>query len=365
MITALAMILILLVSVTVHELAHYANARSVGVPVRAFSVGFGPILWRRMWRGTEWRLSAVPLGGYVDLPGLGPKVAEDGTLLPADEGMALATLPQKLWVLVGGVIANFILGTLLVTAVIMLEPGYRSVTSGLDVPVATVIGSVSGGSHAERLGLEDGDTVVSINGVSGLTPEAVVRIVRGESELVEPAGSLDIVIERAGTELERTIEWPPAEGEALLGITLGAMPLGDLAVPLGTALSESLSFSIRAVPEMVLGYVTGFGQLLIGRPSSDIGGPIAIVGAVGQAAQIGIAPLLMLAALINLSLAVFNLLPIPGLDGGRMLLAVITSVRGRPFKPGQEESIHFFGIMFVLLLVVLVTFGDIGRLFGG
>ena len=143
------------------------------------------------------------------------------------------------------------------------------------------------------------------------------------------------------------------------------MPLGDLAVPLGTALSESLSFSIRAVPEMVLGYVTGFGQLLIGRPSSDIGGPIAIVGAVGQAAQIGIAPLLMLAALINLSLAVFNLLPIPGLDGGRMLLAVITSVRGRPFKPGQEESIHFFGIMFVLLLVVLVTFGDIGRLFGG
>src|SRR5690625_1780884 len=133
MTTAITMIVILLVSVMIHELAHYLNARSVGIPVRAFSIGFGPVIWKRVWKGTEWRLSLIPLGGYVDLPGMAPKVNEDGTLEHPDEGMANATLPQKIWVLIGGVIANFILGIVLMAGVIMLEPAYRSLTADLPV----------------------------------------------------------------------------------------------------------------------------------------------------------------------------------------------------------------------------------------
>jgi len=361
MITAITMIVILLVSVMIHELAHYLNARSVGIPVRAFSIGFGPVIWKKHWRGTEWRLSLVPLGGYVDLPGLAPKVAEDGTLLPADEGMAKATLPQKIWVLLGGVLANLLLGAALITAVIMVEPAYRVVTGG--VPVQALVAEVSEGSAAERLGFEAEDRIVRIGGITDPTAAEVVEAVRGDGAAA--GGVLELGLLRGGELVELSFPWPPAEGEALLGISLADVAPDAEAPGFGTALAEATRFSITAIPEMVGGFVRGFGSVLAGRQSEEIAGPVGIVAAVNQATKLGVAPVLFLMALINLSLAVFNLLPIPGLDGGRILLAVVAGIRGRPFAPGQEEAIHFFGIMAVLLLIVLITVGDVGRLFGG
>lgn len=364
MITAVTMIVILLVSVMIHELAHYLNARSVGIPVRAFSIGFGPVIWKKRWRGTEWRLSLIPLGGYVDLPGLAPKVAEDGTLLPADEGMARATLPQKIWVLMGGVLANFVLGVALITAVIMMEPGYRVITGGL--PVQAVITEVAPGSAAAELGIEEGDRIMSLAGVREPSGARVVGIVRGDTDEIAAAGGiLRLELLRGEETVTLSFPWPPEDGEALLGIGLAdAAP--DAAAPgLLAAALEAGRFGVTAIPEMVGGFVRGFGSALTGRQSDELAGPVGIVAAVNQATQLGVAPVLFLMALINLSLAVFNLLPIPGLDGGRILLAGIVAVRGRPFAPGQEETIHFFGIMAVLLLIVLITVGDVGKLFGG
>lgn len=368
MLTLVVFVLILFVSVLVHELAHYLNARSAGIPVRAFSIGMGPVLWRRNWRGTEWRIAAFPIGGYVDLPGMGPKVAEDGTLSHPDEGMALATLPQKLWVLSGGVIANFVLGILLLTAVLMLDPGMRTITSGLTVPTGTLISEVHADSHAAAAGLEPGDRITLLNGAATPDVEEVISTIQGAADndaALSEQGFLQLTILRDGVERELRLLWPPAEGPALLGVSLTRYPLVDLTLPLGAAFAEALSFGVRAVPEMVGGFVRGFGSALTGRQSEEITGPIGIIGAVNQATKIGLAPVLLLAALINLSLAVFNLLPIPGLDGGRMLLAVISNIRGRPFEPGQEETFHFFGIMAVLLLIVLITFGDVSRFLGG
>jgi len=116
---------------------------------------------------------------------------------------------------------------------------------------------------------------------------------------------------------------------------------------------------------MVAGFARGFGAALSGRPNEDVAGPVGMVTLVGQAAQVGLAPVLLLAALINFSLAVFNLLPIPGLDGGRMLLATVVAVRGRPFRPGQEETLNFIGIAAVLFLIVLITVQELGGLLFG
>lgn len=358
------MIVILLVSVMIHELAHYLNARSVGIPVRAFSIGFGPVIWKRVWKGTEWRLSLIPLGGYVDLPGMAPKVNEDGTLEHPDEGMANATLPQKIWVLIGGVIANFILGIILMAGVIMLEPAYRSLTA--DLPVVTVVGSVEPGSPAEAAGLEPGDMLLEVAGVSEPQPDTVVAIVRGDTPEVEQAGGvLELVIRRGDGSTETVaLPWPPATGEPLLGVGIGQTALGADPVSFPVALAEAGRFAVTTVPMMVSSFVRGFGAVLTGRQSEDLAGPVGVVAMVNEATQIGLAPVLLLAAGINFSLAIFNLLPIPGLDGGRILLALIAGIRGKPFKPGQEEAIHFFGIMAVLLLIVLITAGDIGRLFG-
>lgn len=356
MTTGLVFIAILFSAVMVHELAHYLNARSVGVPVRAFSVGFGPILWRRRWRGTEWRLSAIPLGGYVDLPGMVAETDEHGELRSPTGGMADKGLAAKLWVLVGGVIANFILGTALLTAAVLLEPGYRMLTTG-EAPVisGTVIVQVVEGSPAEEAGLQAGDRLVAIGAVADPVPDAAVAAIRSAE------GSLSLRYVRDGQERSTTVPWPPTDtvdGETpLLGVQLG--PAEVEAVAGWTAFTESATFAVRAVPEMVAGFVRGFGSALSGRPSEEVAGPVGMIGLVSDATRIGIAPVLVLAALINFSLAVFNLLPIPGLDGGRMLLSTVVALRGRPFKPGQEEAFHFVGILAVLALIVLITLQEL------
>lgn len=356
MTTALVFIAILFTAVMVHELAHYLNARSVGVPVRAFSIGFGPVLWRRSWRGTEWRLSAIPLGGYVDLPGMVAEEDEHGRLRHPSGGMADKGLPAKLWVLVGGVIANFVLGTFLLTGAVLLEPAYRALTTGTPPDVSgTVVVQVVEGSLAERSGLQAGDRLVAIGGVTDPDPDASVQAIR------DADGTLILSYERGGAVRELRVPWPPedvAEGERpLLGVQLG--PAEVASVGAGTALLESATFAVRAIPEMVAGFVRGFGSVLTGRPSEEVAGPVGMVGLVSDATRIGLAPVLVLAAIINFSLAVFNLLPIPGLDGGRMLLATVVAARGRPFKPGQEEAFHFVGILAVLALIVLITLQEL------
>ncbi|HNR00593.1 MAG TPA: site-2 protease family protein, partial [Trueperaceae bacterium] len=174
MLTALTFALILTSAVVVHELAHFLAARSVGVAVRAFSVGIGPILARAKWRGTEWRLSLLPLGGYVDLPGMGPRVDEDGTLHHPDEGMAKLRLLPKLWVLVAGVIANYVLGSVLLASAITMQPGFREITGAPVVVEGSRIARVVPGSAAEGLGIRSGDLVLSLNGLANPDPDAVV-----------------------------------------------------------------------------------------------------------------------------------------------------------------------------------------------
>lgn len=360
MLTAIVFLLILFSAVMVHELAHLFNARSVGVPVRAFSAGMGPVIWRRRGRETEWRLSLFPIGGYVDLPGMAPRVDADGTLHHPTEGMARKGLGAKLWVLVGGILANFVLGVLLLTATVLLQPGYRALTTGTPVSHGTTIAGVVDGSAAQRLGIQQGDRIVAVNGVRDPVPDDVVRA-------IQSADSLTLTLDRGGVERTVTTPWPPPgtpQGERpLLGVQL--TPTRVDAVGPVRALAESAVFGVKVIPQMVQGFVRGFGAALTGRSNGEVAGPVGIVTMVGQATRIGLAPVLFLAAIINFSLAVFNLLPIPGLDGGRMLLATVVAIRGRPFKPGQEEQLHFLGIMAVLALIVLVTFNELSGLIRG
>lgn len=362
MLTAIVFVTVLMTAVLVHELAHYLNARSVGLPVRAFSIGMGPVIARWHWRGTEWRLSLLPLGGYVDLPGMAAKVNEDGSLSHPDEGMAVRPLPQKLWVLIGGVIANYALGILLLATAVVLAPTYREVVTGTAPDVqGTVVAAVAEGSLAATLDIRPGDRLIAIGDAADPTPDQAVAAIRGSDALLLTLMGED------GLERVVTAPWPPADLEPgttpVLGVQL--VPAEVAGVGFLTALGESAAFGVRVFPDMVVGFVRGFGSALSGSPNEDVAGPVGMVTMVGQAASIGVAPVLLLAALINFSLAVFNLLPIPGLDGGRMLLATIVAVRGRPFKPGQEEAFHFVGIAAVLALIVLITVQELGGLLGG
>ena len=361
MLTAIVFLLILTVSVVIHELAHYFNARSVGVPVRAFSVGMGPVLLRKQWRGTEWRLSLLPLGGYVDLQGLTPEEAADGTMRYPDTGFMQKNFWQKAWVLVGGVIANFILAVLLLASVITADPNLpvRSAITGETPPTTgAVFERIAPDSAAERFGLQAGDEVVQLNGLKNPNVTEVQRVIRS-------AAKLNLVVKRGGEQARVTRPWPPEDGNEVpqLGVVIAPVSVGSLPpVAFGTAVVETTEFLVRVVPESVGGFVRGFGQTFVGQRSAEVVGPVGMVGLAGQATQGGWLSILTFAGLINFSLAIFNLLPIPGLDGGRILLAAVAALRGRPFKPGQEEFVNFLGIAILMLFVLLVSFGEVGDL---
>lgn len=360
MLTAIVFLLILTVSVVVHELAHYFNARSVGVPVRAFSVGMGPVLLRRRWHGTEWRLSLLPLGGYVDLQGLAPEEDADGVMRYPDEGFMRKTFLQKTWVLIGGVIANFILAVLLLASVITVAPNapIRQVITGESAESGVVLNAVLPDSPAARFGLQAGDVVVELNGIAD--PDRVEML-----EAIGVASELNLLVQRGDEQLRVVEPWPPAdsEGAPLLGVELAPLEVAELPpLGFGTAVVETSGFLIRVVPESVSGFVRAFGQTFAGQRSEDVVGPVGMVGLAGQAAQGGIIQILTFAGIINFSLALFNLLPIPGLDGGRILLAAVVALRGQPFKPGQEEFVNFLGIALLMLFVVLISFGEVSDL---
>ena len=360
MLTAIVFILILGSAIFVHELAHYLNARSIGVPVRAFSIGMGPVLAKTTWQGTEWRLSLLPIGGYVLIEGTVPEEDDAGELHYPDRGLADKKLPGKLWVLVGGILANYLFGVVLLTAAIQVNPVVQE--SVLGVPVdesgARIVG-VAPESAAEQLGLQEGDVVLAINDVASPSRDTVIR-------QIQTTASLELVVGRDGGTLELSTAWPPADPAAetpVLGVSLAPV---DITRPnVFASAGRSAWFAVSVFPDMVVGFVRGFASVLTGAPSEEVAGPVGMAEMVGQAASVGLAPVLLLAAIINFSLAVFNLLPIPGLDGGRMVLYAIAAVRGRPFAPGQEATIHFIGYVALFTMIVLITVNELGGLLGG
>ena len=150
----------------------------------------GPVVWRKVWQGTEWRVSLLPIGGYVDIPGMAPTEDELGNLQHPTEGFATKSLAAKVWVLSGGVLANYLLAVVLLAVVITAQPNFRQATAGLTPEMygAQVVGVVEGRPAAE-LGLQADDVILAINGITDPDPSQVTETIQStEGELVLTIG---------------------------------------------------------------------------------------------------------------------------------------------------------------------------------
>jgi regulator of sigma E protease len=356
-------LIVLTAVVFVHEMGHFLVARWCGVRVAAFSIGFGrELVGYTDRRGTRWKLSAVPLGGYVRFEGdenaasIPDQETLDNTPLSERRGLFhFAPLWKRFAVVAAGPAANFLLAVLVFAAVFSLI-GRPHI-----LPVAD---SVMEDSAAERAGILPGDRIVSVDG------NAIDSFSELQSLVMLSAGdTLTIVVERGGENVTLTAVPERREQPDRLG---GTHRIGVLGITAGEVRFErdrplaALGQGVRETGHIIDRTLTYIGRLLRGRESAEqLSGPIRIGQVSGAVVSSGGIPgLVYLTAVLSVSIGLFNLFPVPMLDGGHLLFYLIEAVRGRPLSPRLQDLGFRLGFALVVMLFIFVTFNDIANLSG-
>ncbi|HEY7417066.1 MAG TPA: M50 family metallopeptidase [Ktedonobacteraceae bacterium] len=381
--------------VLVHEFGHFITAKWAGIRVEEFGLGFPPSLigfrkrdkggWEVLWFGhgrdtnssgntqtpfggtsggvstasaapsnhTIYSLNLLPIGGFVRMPG------ENGDLYDAeghyDSGsFAAKTASKRLIVLCAGVVMNFLL------AIVLFTVAY----SGGEPTSPALIGQVAAGSPAAAAGLRAGDTIVSVNGHATAQFNDVVTQVGQVSAHANASQStfpVHLVVRRPGVAqpLSMTVNarLRPPQGQGSMGITAKIV---YVSFPLWQAPIKGIQETFSTLHL----FFVGIEQMVSGAVGARLIGPVGIVQLTGQVAQttpeVGWWPILNLTAMLSLNLALVNILPIPALDGGRVLLILVEVVRGgKRLKPEREGLINLIGMGILLTLIVLVTISDV------
>lgn len=334
-------LLIVGISIFVHELGHYLAARLQKVEVRTFAVGFGPSLLSFNRWGTSFRLNLIPLGGYAEIDGM--------VQLPGQppHGYARLGVPGKLLVLLGGVFMNLLLAW---SAMAYLDRGQD--------PAHAAISRVTPGSIAEKAGIQAGDVVVAIDG----KPTALYTDI---SKVKEVPGDHTLDIRRGGETVMIRLSIPQA-GQ-LIGIQYG-IAKRDPPLPFYLAFADAIRKTVEVAPRAMTETLKSLFQLVGGKRDDNLMGPVGVAVITQDAAKAGATGLLALLLMLNFSLAIFNLLPIPVLDGGRVVFVLLTALLGLVgirLKPEHEAYASYAGMAFLLLVFLMVTSNDLRRIFGG
>jgi len=346
--------LALCVVIMLHEGGHYVTAVWSGMKVDRFSVfGIGPaILKLGTWRGTEFVIGAVPFGAYVLIRGMEAEEDPPPAGTPKDPNsfnFRDKPIAKRALTIAGGPIANYIVAFVTFFAVF-------SIYGVKQPPQAIAITTFGDESPAQAAGAEVGDQLVRIAGLdidpalggNDVSPAATAH--RGET--------VSMVVRRDGQELELQLAVPTGDAPPL-SVQMEGIGSERADVPLGTAVSAAFHQPI----EMSILQLQGLKKLVTGEVSrKNVSGPVGIVKAVAGAAAVGVPDFLEMVAIISTLLGLFNLLPLPALDGGRLTFLAYEAVAKRRASPRIEESVHGYGMLLLLGLILLVTIGDIQRL---
>ena len=380
-ITLLAAVFVFSAVIAIHEFGHFAVAKLCGVQVNEFSIGMGPVLLKKMHHGTQYSLRALPVGGFVALEGeespesqqaegeersdleerplsqrSGADSSPDGGASKEEElsqptGKPLNEAPvwQRALIMAAGACMNFLLG--FVVMAIVLAAQNEPITS-------RVIYAVEDGALCGQTGLEAGDKVLAVNGRRCFVAnDMLYELMRTE----DYSASFTVLRDGKKVELPRVQfdTWQDEDGETHM--SLGFTVYGIKKTPINV---------IKEAWNSVLYYgriiFTSLMDLLRGRESiNDLSGPVGIVTAIGQAASYGWQDLLELLALITVNVGIFNLLPFPALDGGKVVFLLIEGVTGHAVPEKIQSGLTLAAFALLFALMIFATYNDIVRLVTG
>ncbi len=389
MTTIVAFLITITVLVFIHELGHYLAARSVGVRIERFSIllpprlfsftsikdgwefrlfffakdDTGKLVWKPVYQRlltkpgrkgslTEYTLALIPFGGYVKMSGMIDE-SMDTNIDHAPYELLSKPKWAQAWVMSAGVIMNIVLAFILFTWVI-------TVNGVPEVSTEPVISGVLDGMPAQAIGMEAGDRVLAIDDTAVKTWDEMTNLIRPF-----PGKSIDLEWEHDGTVFRKNVvigtEFSPNSADSI-GM-LGVAPNWEY-IDVGF---------IGAIKAGAISTVNGFGLIIMsiqmiadGSASvKDLGGPIAIAQYAGEAAEMGWTTLVQFMALISVNLAFINILPVPGLDGGHLMVIIIEALRRKPLKIKTRMVIQQIGMAMLLLLIATIMYNDIWKLFAG
>lgn len=370
MLTILIFVIILGLLVFVHELGHFLVARWNGIRVDEFGFGFPPRLfgvtknaegkYELVWGSKEmpsgqtvYSLNWIPLGGFVKIAG------EDGHDTTDPTSFAGKSAWTRIRVLAAGVFMNFLFAWFLISVVFMLglpqpiEPADHGKFADAKIQVL----AVGKGTPAEMMGLSMGDAIVSINGEAITTLDQVTQAISSHK-----GQTITVVVDRFGKPLTLSgtprTEYPATEGA--LGISFS-----ETAV-VSYPWYEAIYRGAIATYDITLAILGAFGMMIASlfggaKTALDVTGPVGIVYLTKQMSDLGLPYLLQFAALLSINLGIINILPIPALDGGRILFILIEKLKGSPVSHRVEGMIHQVGFILLLVLMLLVTVRDFAQ----
>ncbi|MFC1578082.1 RIP metalloprotease RseP [Thermodesulfobacteriota bacterium] len=348
----LSFIIVLGVLIFFHEFGHFLVARLFGVGVEKFSLGFGPRLIGKKVGITDYRISAIPLGGYVKMVGEEPDAEIDPEDIPFS--FTHKHVAKRMLIVAAGPVFNILLAVIIFFGIFF--------TSGTFV-LKPSVGSVKQGSPAFAAGLEKGDLITAIN-------ESAINSWDEMAEIINASKGQKIKLAVRRGESTQQFSLAPEQvttknifGEDVQRYIIGITASGETyskQLNLFQAFSESMIQTYRVTELMVV----IIAKLITGDISTDtLGGPIMIAQMAGDSAKAGIGSLISFIALISVNLAIINLLPIPVLDGGHLLFFSIEAVKGRPVSIKVREIAQQVGLFLLILLMILVFYNDISRIF--
>lgn len=346
LLTIIVFVVMLVVLVLTHEFGHFITAKLCKVKVEEFGIGFPPRIWGFKKGETLYTINAIPIGGFTKLQG-----EED----PSQPGsLAGKSIPVRLLVLSAGSLLNILLPVLLFIISFMIP---HNITME-----KVMIEDVAAGSPAQAAGIEPGDRILKINDTSVKNRGTLSYQIQ-----LHLGKQVTMVVQKPDL-TEKTVvvkpRWNPPQGEGATGITMAS---ADAMV-----VSESQPFW-EAIPN---GFVHCWEILVLFRnevvgwfirsSAPQLAGPVAIAQLTGQVVEAGISPVLEFAALISINLGIFNLLPFPGLDGGRLIFVFVEwARRGKRISPQIEGLVHMIGFFALTALILIITYFDVSRLIRG
>lgn len=337
-VTVLLTVLMFGILIFFHELGHFTTAKLSGVKVNEFALGMGPVIFRFNRGDTQYAVRLFPVGGFVSMEG-------EDEASDAEGSFSSVSVWKKIWIITAGAVMNLLLGFVVLIILAASQPAIGSTTVAVFDEEA-LSSSV----------LQVGDTIRKMNGASIYIDNDIVFAMLRDSD-----GAIDMVVERDGEQVALNAV-PFRTEDAGDGTVVTSLDFKVLAreKTVGSVLHQAF-FMTGSVARMVwcslIDIITGrFGL-------SQLSGPVGVASAVGQASSLGFRSVLLLVAFITVNLGVFNLLPLPALDGGRLLFLLIEAVRGKPVNPRYEGYVHAIGFLLLIGLMIFVTASDIVKLF--